>query len=92
MNKHNTADIVIIGGGVIGCSTAYNLARNGAKNVVLLERNDVCSGGTARSCAIVRTHYSIHANLVHAAESLRIFRDFGEIVGAHDGARFGRAA
>ena len=85
MNKHNTADIVIIGGGVIGCSTAYNLAKHGAKNVVLLERKAVCTGGTAKSCAIVRTHYSIHANLVHAAESLRIFKNFKEIVGGEAG-------
>ncbi len=79
--RPNNADIVIIGGGVIGCSVAYNLAALGAKNVVLLERKAVCSGGTARSCAIVRTHYSIRANLVHAAESLKIFREFPEIVG-----------
>lgn len=54
-----SADIIVIGGGVVGCSTAYNLAEQGAKNVVLLERKGICGGGTAKSCAIVRTHYSI---------------------------------
>ena len=81
----NTADIVIIGGGVVGCSTAYNLAKQGAKNVVLLERKFVCSGGTAKSCAICRTHYSIHPNRLHAVESLKIFENFKEVVGGEAG-------
>ena len=85
MELKPTADIVVIGGGVIGCSTAYNLARQGARNVVLLERNEVCSGGTAKSCAICRTHYSIEPNLVHAVESLKIFENFSEIVGGEAG-------
>ncbi len=79
------ADIIIIGGGVIGCSTAYNLARLGAGRVALLERGDICSGGTAKSCAIVRTHYSIETNLNHAVESLKIFRDFDQIIGGDAG-------
>ena len=80
-----TAEIVVIGGGVIGTSTAYNLARQGARGVVLVERNEVCSGGTAKSCAICRTHYSIESNLVHAVESLKIFESFSEIVGGQAG-------
>ena len=80
-----TADVIVIGGGVIGCSTAYNLAKNGAGNVVLLERKGLASGGTGKSCAIVRTHYSIRANLEHAVESLKIFESFGRIVGGDAG-------
>jgi sarcosine oxidase subunit beta len=83
----STADIIIIGGGVIGCSTAYNLAKHGAKNVVLLERGSLCSGGTSKSCAIVRTHYSIPTNLIHAVESLKIFANFDEQVGGEVGWR-----
>lgn len=85
MDLKPTADIVVIGGGVIGCSTAYNLARQGARNVVLVERNEVCSGGTAKSCAICRTHYSILPNLVHAVESLKIFEHFADVVGGEAG-------
>lgn len=81
MSNSKTADIIIIGGGLYGSVIAYNLAQNGAKNVAVLERGAICSGGTAKSCAIVRTHYSIEANLIHAVESLKIFADFDEIVG-----------
>ena len=81
MEQRNTADFVIIGGGVIGCSTAYNLANHGAKNVVLLEKGDICSGGTAKSCAITRSHYTIEANMHHAVESIKIFENFDQIVG-----------
>jgi sarcosine oxidase subunit beta len=85
VTKNQTADIVIIGGGVIGCSLAYNLAKHGAKNVTLLERGAICSGGTAKSCAIVRTHYSIEANLIHAVESLKVFANFPEMIGGDAG-------
>lgn len=87
MPKTNFADIIIIGGGVIGCSTAYSLAAKGAKKVVLLERSSICSGGTAKSCAIVRTHYSIETNLIHAVESLKIFSHFDDAVGGDVGWR-----
>ena len=82
-----TADVVVIGGGVYGCSIAYNLANQGAGNVVILERGNLGSGGTAKSCAIVRTHYSIHVNMVHAVASLKIFESFGETVGGDAGWR-----
>ena len=82
---NTNADFIILGGGVIGCSTAYNLARLGARNVVLLERGELASGGTAKSCAIVRTHYSIETNLNHAVESLHIFSHFDDLIGGEAG-------
>ena len=81
------ADILIVGGGLYGCSTAYHLARNGARNIVALERKAVSSGGTAKSCAIVRTHYSIDTNMQHAVESLKVFADVDHLVGGHVGWR-----
>ncbi len=54
----NAYDVIIVGGGVVGCAIAYNLAKLGVGEVLLLERNAICSGDTAKSCAIVRTHYS----------------------------------
>jgi len=80
-----TADFIIIGGGVIGSSTAYNLSKLGAKNILLLEKDQICSGGTAKSCAITRSHYTIEANMRHAVESIKIFENFDEIVGGDPG-------
>jgi glycine/D-amino acid oxidase-like deaminating enzyme len=81
MKQKKTADFVIIGGGIIGCSIAYNLANQGARNVVVLEKGEICSGGTSKSCAISRSHYSIEANVHHAVESIKIFENFDEIIG-----------
>ena len=54
----STASIVIVGGGVMGCSLAYHLTALGETDVVLLERGDVCSGETAKSGGFVQTHWS----------------------------------
>ena len=53
----DTADAVVVGGGITGTSVAYHLARRGLA-VVLLERLRLASGPTGRSTAIVRAHYS----------------------------------
>src|SRR5512140_3175847 len=47
------ARAVIIGGGIIGCSTAYHLARLGWQDVVLLERNKLTSGSTWHAAGLV---------------------------------------
>ena len=85
MQQTKTADFIIIGGGIIGCSIAYNLAHLGANNVIVLDKEEVCSGGTAKSCAITRSHYSIEANMRHAVESIKIFENFDEIIGGKPG-------
>lgn len=48
------ASIVVIGGGVMGCSTLYHLAQNGVSDAILLERNQLTSGTTWHSAAQVR--------------------------------------
>ena len=76
-----TADAVIIGGGVVGASIAYNLALRGIRDVVLVERDVLGSGSTGRSSGAVRTHYSTEVHTRLAWLSLRIFQHFDEIVG-----------
>ena len=84
-NNPNTAEAVIIGGGVMGCSILYNLAERGVTDTVLLERDVLASGSTSRSQAILRMHYSNEVTTRMAWDSLAIFRDFEEIVGIPSG-------
>lgn len=76
------AGVVIIGGGVIGLSTAFQLAKRGVRDVVVLERRHLGSGATGKSGALVRCHYANvpESRLTH--ESLRIFRHWDDEVGA----------
>ncbi len=80
-----SADVVIIGGGVMGCSMLYNLAKLGVTNSVLVEQDVLGSGSTGRSQAICRMHYSNPVTASMAWESLKYFRNFGEMVGGTSG-------
>ena len=84
-----TADAVIIGGGVMGCSIACNLAltagAHGLRRIVLLERDTLGSGSTGRSSAAIRMHYSTAVNAELAWRSLQIFRNFADIIGGECG-------
>ena len=80
-----TADVVIIGGGVMGCSILYNLAARGVTNALLLERSVLGSGSTGRSQAICRTHYSNPFTAAMAWQSLQVYRDFPQRLGGPSG-------
>ncbi|MBK8739475.1 MAG: GcvT family protein [Betaproteobacteria bacterium] len=65
------AEIVVIGGGIVGCSTAYHLAKLGRKDVVLLERNKLTSGSTWHAAGLVgqlRTSANITQLLKYSVE------------------------
>jgi len=72
------ASVVIIGGGVMGTSTAYHLAKRGCKDVVLVERDQLASGSTALSAGGIRLQFSLESNIRIAMESLRYFERFAE--------------
>jgi glycine/D-amino acid oxidase-like deaminating enzyme len=80
-----TADAAIIGGGVMGCSIQHALAVRGMTDTVLLEMNALGSGSTGRSQAILRMHYSNEVTTRLAWESLKVFRDFDELIGSPSG-------
>ena len=82
-----TVDILIIGGGCTGTSTAMHLARRKAGRVMLVEKHGIAMGATGKSSAIVRTHYTHEAPARMALAALRIFERFGEIVGGDSGFR-----
>jgi len=82
MHLPETADIVIAGGGVIGASTAYHLAKGGAKNVVLLEREPLFGTESTGKCAGgVRAHFDTEINCRMSALSLPAFERFEEETG-----------
>ncbi|MBI2805061.1 MAG: FAD-binding oxidoreductase [Planctomycetes bacterium] len=74
-------DILIVGGGVMGASMAWNLARRKAGRVVLLEKSYLGAGSSGKSGAIVRQHYSNRLTATMAQKSLRVFEQFDQIVG-----------
>ena len=80
-----TADIIIIGGGVMGASIAHALTSRKGGRVVLLERRALSTGTTGHSGAIIRQHYSNDVTIRMAQESLHVFEQFDDIVGGECG-------
>lgn len=72
------ASVVVIGGGVIGTSTAFHLAEAGVTDVVLLERDELGSGSTCKAAGGVRAQFSDELNIALGARSLHAFTAFGE--------------
>jgi len=75
------ASVVVIGGGVVGLSTAYHLARAGVRDVVLLERDEFGSGSTSRAAGGVRAQFSDAVNIELGLRSLHTFERFREEFG-----------
>ncbi len=80
-----TADMLIIGGGVMGASIAYQLAKQHGGRIMLLERQALCNGTTGRSGAIIRQHYSNEFTIRMAKASLAVFQHFDDLVGGDCG-------
>src|SRR5919197_5628084 len=76
------ADVIIIGGGLEGLSIAYHLGEAGM-NVTVLERGELCGGGTAKSSGVVRCHYTVRSLAAMAWFALREHEKFGAEAGFH---------
>ncbi|MET8952218.1 FAD-binding oxidoreductase [Streptomyces sp. NPDC004533] len=72
------ASVVVIGGGVMGTSAAYHLARAGVPDVVLVERDELAAGSTSRAAGGVRAQFSDELNIRLGARSLEAFARFAE--------------
>jgi sarcosine oxidase, subunit beta len=77
-----TADVVILGAGVMGASIAFHLAKRKAGNIVVIDKDHVGRGGSGRSSALVRMHYSFPPEVQLALISLSMFQNWQDVVGA----------
>jgi len=83
-----TADVVIIGGGIVGASIAYHLTQEGAGRVLVLERECVQGlGSTGRATGGVRAQFSTPINVQLSLHSLEFIRTFQERTGVDPGYR-----
>jgi sarcosine oxidase, subunit beta len=76
-----SADVVIVGAGIIGASIAFHLAARGATDVVVLERDGIASGATAKATGGIRQQFSSEADIRLSRESVRFFEAFEDRVG-----------
>jgi sarcosine oxidase, subunit beta len=80
------AEIVIIGGGIVGSSIAYHLTAAGCRDVLVIERETYQGkGSTGKSMGGVRTQFSSAPNIQMSLYSIPFFRSFEEIVGHPSG-------
>lgn len=69
-------DVVIVGGGIHGLATAYYLARNhGVRNVAVLEKSYIGSGGSGRNTAIIRSNYLTPEGIRFYSRSVRLYEE-----------------
>src|SRR5262249_48169054 len=85
MAQPKTASVVIIGGGVVGCSIAYHLARRGQRDVVVLERETVGSGTTSKAAGGIRAQFPTETEIRFSLESLKVLQNFTEEFGVDPG-------
>jgi len=78
-----TADVVIIGGGIVGLSIAYYLALKRAGRIVLFEKGQLGEGSTSRCVGGIRTQFSTEINIRFSLESLKTFGQFEEEFGVN---------
>ena len=80
-----TADAVVIGGGIMGASTAHFLAKRGYGKVVLLERQHLASVSTGSSAANIRSAYSNPVTIKLAVRAFEMFENDREELGGDSG-------
>jgi sarcosine oxidase subunit beta len=83
-------DAIIIGTGVIGTATAFEMAKLGFRTLSLDRNSQAGHGSTAGSCAIVRMHYSTFDGTAFAWEGYHYWRDWADYLGLETGADLAR--
>ena len=76
-----SAEVVIIGGGIVGCATAFFLSRSGRQPLLIERADTVASATTAVSAHAIRCQFTEPENIAQTSESLRIYEQFREVIG-----------
>ena len=79
-----TYDAIIIGAGIMGCTTALELSQRGL-TVAVLEKGSIGDGSTGKSSAIIRQHYSNPTTVRMALHSLGVFQNFKDVIAGESG-------
>ena len=74
----SSAEVVIIGGGIAGCTTAYYLAKKGLTDIILLEKSHLTSGATGQCAGGIRTQLSSDIKIKLAQGSRKIFSELDD--------------
>jgi len=80
-----SADVVIVGAGAIGCSIAYHLARRGQRNVVVVERATIGAGSTSKAAGGIRAQFATELEIQFSLEGIEQFRRFKDEFGVDIG-------
>src|SRR3954451_2338762 len=82
----NTADVIVIGAGVIGASVAWHLAERGAGRVLLIEKGDRQGlGSTGKATGGIRAQFSTEVNVRMSLYSIDVLSRFKEVTGVNAG-------
>ena len=77
-------DAIIIGAGIIGCCTSFELSKKGLKTLNIDKLSAAGSGSTANSCAVIRVHYSTLVGTAVAYESYLYWDEWDTYLGVQD--------
>ncbi len=78
-----SAEVVVVGGGIMGLSVAYHLAQGGLTNVTVVDRSYLCGGASGRNGGGVRAQWSSETNVKLMQESIRMCREFARKMRIH---------
>lgn len=85
MARTSSADVAVIGGGIMGASIAWQLALRGAGRITLFERATIAAGASGKTGALLRRHYTNEPEARLAQLSHQIFRNWQDVVGGDCG-------
>src|SRR6476620_7566656 len=76
-----SAEVVIIGAGIMGCAIAYSLAERGVRDIVVVEKDAIARGATADAAGGIRQQFSTETNIRLATYSVRVWETYAERFG-----------